>query len=865
MSRILWLRPPSGAAQGDHPRILVSGSSGVTSLRSSLSSDATFRSRWSTGIGQFTESGSLWNVFDQDDVPYNYAFASFLTAIRRSDDDLGIATWGSTWQEWFDKIVDWVYAATPTGPVKDGSHAPHAAAIALIYDNLYADLSTSQRSDFQGWIEAGFAANDYMDGGSVPVWDGGASNPHAGKLFSALASESFEDRLADAYLYTMRIVDSYDWMPMGFGIGRDFHRGIPRAYGLPFFMKALKNAGGYSDAETFDHFTNHLRDNWLIAWRGFIPHPNSGTAQFLQTSVTDKFHVQDARLFCHLDQICGAFMVNAMAYLRGRIDLSGTGISDQATLANSEDAYFGYLRTAFDTTHPGESDKLRDVTNAKIIGTNLHQQAKFWCFPAWWIDNAQESTAVAIDDAGIPRVRRYGAGTLEWTFIESQDLSLSGGTVVRYTHRRYDASGYEEGCRQNGRVHLHRNGPLFIQGGETGHGVNTRKRTAQANGCVSFIDPDLYGAFEVANLDDEDGGGTRIVGGDLGYKEIILATPRGDRGAITAWHADADVVAITSDLTRSYNCSAVTTGTGPKNVAKIDSFIREFVCVRDGADGTDRVTVFTYDRIELLDDRFRPMYHFVTGPPPDIDGTETEITPHAPSTDPIGQDPAETWTATGATMWEYPGATRVLVDNTVEPDVSTQGTGKGQLTFLEPSGANAYVRRMSGLNAESSEVPNGDGTPGMTPTGGWQPKAEWLSESTLARRAYTGTSAGWIAPVTWTEDVEFLMAYDLMDSTDTPETAEQLTCDAGSKAARVGGRAVVFSKAAGVHTSGTVTLPTAIAVVVLVNLTPNTEYDLTPDAGVTIDTAERTASSTGVLVVGVTVASEDALAFAEAA
>lgn len=860
-------RPGSPVQSGDHPRLFVAGQDGVTALRTELANDATFQSRWSTGVGEFTSAGGVWQDETPDDVPYNYAVASFLTAIRRSDNDLGIAsgTWGTTWQAWLDKILAWAYSDYPAGPVKDGSYPPHATALALVYDNLYPDLTSQQRTDFQGWVEEGFQNFEYMTGGGVPVWDGGASDDHFAKTFSALASESVADRLADAYLYSMRIVDSYDWMPMAFGLGRDFHEGIPRAPGLPMLLLALKNAGGYTDAQTIDHFTTHLRDNWLIAWNAFIPHPHSASSTPLKTWVSDKFHTQDARMLNHRTEVLGAFMANALGWLPGKIDLDGTGISDQATLADSEAAYFGYLRTVFDMATPGNAtEKLRNAVNAKEIGYRSNNQARFWCFPSWWLRNVPEASALSQSAAGVPYVRRYGPGTLEWTFIHSADWAHNAGTVVRYTHRRYGSSNYEEGTRQNGRWHAHRNGPLFIQGGETGHGVNTRKRTAQANGCLSFLDASLYGAFELANLDDEDGGGTRIIGsGANGYKDVILANANLDYGQVTAWYADSQVVAITSDLTRSYNSTAVTTGTGAKNAAKVSSVIREFVTLRDGSDGTDRVTVLTYDRITLTDADYRPMYHFVTGPPPDIDGTETEVTPHAPSSAPIGQDPSETWTATGPTMWDYANATRVLVDNTVEPDVLNKGTGKGQLTWLEPSGANAFVRRMSGLNAQSGLAPNGDGTPGMTPLGGWQPKEDWAGESSMEARAYTGTSAGWIAPISWGTDVEFLMVCDLMDSTDTPETAEALTCDAGSKAARCGARAVVFSVSASGHTSGSVTLPTAITLVVLVNLTPNAEYTLTPDASVTIDTAERTASNTGVLVVGVTVASQGDLDFAE--
>jgi hypothetical protein len=110
-------------------------------------------------------------------------------------------------------------------------------------------------------------------------------------------------------------------------------------------------------------------------------------------------------------------------------------------------------------------------------------------------------------------------------------------------------------------------------------------------------------------------------------------------------------------------------------------------------------------------------------------------------------------------------------------------------------------------------------------------------------------------------DTRFLIACDVMSSGDTPDPALALTCDAGSVAARCGASAVVFSKDAGGHSAGNVTIPSGVTLVVLANLPPAQARSVVGGGGLTITTSNRTASggltspgvanNNGRLVVGV--------------
>jgi hypothetical protein len=359
--------------------------------------------------------------------------------------------------------------------------------------------------------------------------------------------------------------------------------------------------------------------------------------------------------------------------------------------------------------------------------------------------------------------------------------------------------------------------------------------------------------MKLVDLDEYDEGGVRGGGSGLQTKAQILAKASlTDFGDVTHWFADDKVVALTSNLTRSYNSSLVQHGDPAYNAPKISAFVREFVVVQRGADGTDHERVFTYDRITLLDTKYRPYYNLCPGPPPVIDGVET------PSTWPGTSDPALTangkypWEARGPNRWEYAGATCMTVDNVTEPQDAIPGNGKVRVTWLQPSGGRALVHKRGGTSAHSLGDPLAEGAPYYNHYGGWMGlDGEWFKTKALNVRAYAGLYTVAISPNPVTLDTRFLMAADVMDAGDAPDPATNLTCDAQSVAARCGASAVVFSKEAGTHSAGNVTVPNGVKLVVLVNLPAGQTRSLVPGGGLTITASSRTASSTGVLVVAV--------------
>lgn len=840
--RRLRLRAPRGVEEApaeDHPRILTT-SAGLTSLRAAVKSDPDLQARWQTAATQIEDANSTWHTAPND--AYMLAFIAFLMAVRTSDDDLGI-TWGETWQTYVDHILD----VAINQMAQSGQPDPIAVGQALIYDCLYPVMTTEQRASLAAAVEAGWTGHQFSLGNSVQVWDNGASETFFAKALCGLASESFAERLNDIYLYSMRVVDGNEWMGYGFGLGREFHEGFPSRQGLPLLLHALQNAGGYTDAQTIDRFLVHLRDNWHLCTQAIIPHP-SAAAQPANFFLQDKFHTQDPDIIHHRKRNVSANMLWAMALLPGKMGLSASGMSDQATLANSEAAYLGYLHTKFDEVVNGAShNRVTDVTRICTRFGDPSFTANFWAFPAWLIHNAQQATAVSHTDAGIPRVRRFWPGTLDWTFIESSDFSPTSGSVIRYRHRKYGASQYEEGCRQNGCWTLHRNGPLLIQGGETGHGTTTKRATSWANGGVSFFDPDLYPDFTFPNSDDDDSSYQRAVSGDGFYKEQILANAALDFGDVTGWYADASAVAISSDLVRSYNSSVIQTGSIATNAPKVSAFTREFVTIRHGGDGTTREKVFTYDRITLVDVTIQPRYHLVPATQPDIDGTEDAVTPWSPEQ----ADETYNWYATGPTRWNYTGATRLRYQNDAEPDAPTPGTGKVQVTWLEPSGGDVTVQKLSGINCVSKVTASRDGAPTVNPWGAWVGSSDQATGWPDDKQAYVGMASVAISPTdieAWnTAGGHFLIACEAMAVGDTPSTPTTLIADATSIGAQCGPSAVLFGKD-GERASGSVTIPSGVVRLVITNLPPSTAITLTPTT-LAIESEGRTSSDSGVLVV----------------
>jgi hypothetical protein len=107
---------------------------------------------------------------------------------------------------------------------------------------------------------------------------------------------------------------------------------------------------------------------------------------------------------------------------------------------------------------------------------------------------------------------------------------------------------------------------------------------------------------------------------------------------------------------------------------------------------------------------------------------------------------------------------------------------------------------------------------------------------------YAGLYTVQVMHTAFNPDTRFLVVCDVMSSTDSPDTAAGLACDANSVAARCGASAVVFSKDAGGHRAGYVTIPAGVALVVLANLPAAEPRTLTTSGGLTITTTNRRSS-----------------------
>ncbi|HET9942499.1 MAG TPA: hypothetical protein VFR05_04120, partial [Terriglobia bacterium] len=515
--RNLRISPQAAAADSPiarraHPRTFLSPST-LTELQSQLSRDAAFRERWQTAISQFESgAGTKWTASPVTDV-YALAFAACLVCLRGTGDQ-GLR-WGATRQAYIDKILAGVNSPSV---VKSGQNGSHAAGIALIYDFLHADLTAQQQRDFQGWIQLGYDKGKWASARNY--WDGGASNDHEGKFFSAIVLDNAETTLAMAYSETIAAVESQNWMGWATGRGYEWSGDVPRFAGLCACLLTLKNAGGYTDADTFDRFTVHLRDSAQLVRQFTIPHPSLDRRA--GKNFMDRVHQEGPGEFKSLGLNVGAHILWAMAVLPGKVTLANaSSFSSEATLAKTEADFFGYLSYEWNRRVAGDATRnLRRVIEMNGIANGSPVPTRggtytFYSFPAWLILNAQETAPVEPSAAGIPKVRRWWPGTLEWTTIKS-DLGATmetTGSAITYHHRRYWVNNYETGVQQNGSWHVHRAGPLLIQRGSASHGPISRKATWGANGTVTFVDAKEWPAMALVNRDDYDEGGIRGAGG----------------------------------------------------------------------------------------------------------------------------------------------------------------------------------------------------------------------------------------------------------------------------------------------------------------------------------------------------------------
>lgn len=832
----------------------------MATLESQLAGDATFLARWQTAVTQF-ESGANTKWDDNPCVdPYALAFGAMLAYVRTNGDQ-GL-TWGLTRAEYIDRVLTGIYHPAI---VKTGSTAAstHTVGIALVYDFLYNDLTSTQRSDMEGWITLGYNASSYLSGRNH--WDG--NNNHVQKVFAALALGG--DKIAEAYSETIIAIESQEWMGYAIGVGYTWTDSEPMFIGLCGCLYAIKNAGGYSDAQTWDRMLTFLRDAPILIRQFVIPHPSLAVDS--DKLYNDRYNQEGPTEFKSIRLQVGAHLLWALAILPGKVNISSaSSYSNQSTLANSESDYLGYVADELKRLFPGTSRSHYDVKNMNGLNSfgpepTIGGWAAFFSVPVWLIMNLNDRAAIAPGTAGIPKVRRWWPGTLDWTTIRS-DLGSTRdttGSLMTYVHKRYYHNSYDGNCFQNGSWHLHRAGPLLGQRGSDSHAPLSRKATWAANGTVTFVDSTEWPQFQAVNKDLHDEGGIRGAGGTRVGKTQILADPLCDFGPITNWYADTQVVAITSNLLRSYNSNnaggttEVQYGTEATNQKKISHFTREFVAIQRNGDGTDHERIFTYDRITLTDTKFQPRYNLNPLPPTaTIDGTETEVLGiGAGTSDAAKLDLAGPWEATGPIKWTYSNATCLTVDTVTEPSDAVPGSGKARVTWLRPSGAGVIVTKRGSNNINqinASGAGSYDNQPALGEFDGWH-GVDGVWDDNLGRRAYAGTFTVVVSPVTVTLDTRFLVVADGMAASDTPDTAAELTCDANSVAARCGATAVVFSKETGTRSTGSVTIPSGVTFVVIVNL-PASQVTTLGVTGTLFVTSSNpvTASSTGVAKVTVT-------------
>jgi hypothetical protein len=728
----------------------------------------------------------------------------------------------------------------------------HALAHGLVYDLLHQDLTPAERNKINGWIV------DLLDRATKLTWqsqgghwDDQTSDEHTARVILSIAADDGLTRADKALRESTDYADAHEAMQYGEGLGYAWKDQTVANLAPLMSLWVLKNAMGLQDADTIDRCLTSFRDMWQHVRQFTIPHPGlASPAMWKQARVNFQAPLVPSY---HRGVNVAANMLWALAVLPGKVDLKNDGtLSNQPTLARNEDALFGYARHIMDQAVPGRPPLSETVKDYKWIFTGSPANEKghmqtFLAFPPWLILNVQPRPAMTPEAAGIPRVRRWWPGTLNWvTIIGGAWEDGADQSLIAYSHRRWYTNNYTAGLAQNGMWQVHRGGPLLIKRGSTSHGP-VGKATWAGNGTVGFYDL-TNPEFTLGPDLDADRGEIRIAENTHDHFQDMLADQSADFGQITSWFADDQVVAITSDLTRSYNSTQIAVN----GVPKISAFTREFVCVQRGADGTGHERIFTYDRIAALGNgRYQPRYNLCPATNPDIDGTEVPFAPWYPGSAGISiSEPAKaTWKANGPVRWDYTKATRLIYDSATQAIPTHGGTASGNgkvcVTWLDPSGAGVAVRKRGGtaMHWEPTINRNVDGAPSFGPYGELMGKdGAWNDVNGPDKWMYAGLYTVQVMHTTFNADTRFLFACDVMSSGDAPDSAAALICDANSVAARCGASAVVFAKDARGHRSGTVTIPSGVTVVVLANL-PRGEVRNLSGSGLRITTTNRTASA----------------------
>jgi hypothetical protein len=141
-------------------------------------------------------------------------------------------------------------------------------------------------------------------------------------------------------------------------------------------------------------------------------------------------------------------------------------------------------------------------------------------------------------------------------------------------------------------------------------------------------------------------------------------------------------------------------------------------------------------------------------------------------------------------------------------------------------------------------VKNQDRSPSFGPWGELYGKdGAWSDVNSPDEWMFAGLYTVQVMATQFNPDTRFLMACDVMNSTDTPSPAQSLPCDPGSAAARCGASAVVFSKSPSGHSAGSVTIPAGVTLVVLANLPAGEARTINASGGLAITTPNRIASA----------------------
>lgn len=859
---ITLLDDDNPVAQDEHPRTLLTSASRAALRASILANTNGHGDRWQDALDDFEGAGSYWafgpgHANGRD--PITCAYAAFLACVRlpggTPSDDLGL-TWLSSHATYITRITDAM--ATWTSYT---SNKYQQYAIGLVYDLLYEHLDADQKAFLVSRMTTLLGAGTPMQWQSTGGhWNDQTSTQHNALTAMSIAMEDFADRSTKVLQEMIDWCDAHETMQNGEGLGYAWKNAYTANLGPISAAYMCRNAYGLSDAASVEHCLVSMRD--AATQLRVLTAPHAGySSNKLWMNVRMNFMGPDS--VYHREANVGAFMLWATWLLPGRSNINPGRAYSHVPLANTEADLLAWFRHVSDQIPTGWSTErtlYRAATNPKWVRSEAPDKEKghFHVFNSiipWLIENVQLPTAKNSADAGLARVWRWWPDTLNWVTVMGGTLeSGPDASLIVYGHRRYWSNNYTAGTYLNGGWQVFRGAPLLIKRGSASHG-GWSKDPAAMNGTCQFFD--TQGAIEAewaAGL-DADRGGPRDANSYPHYADMV-ADQVNDLGNIVRYYTDAKVVALASDLTRTYNCLDIQTNGAPKT----SSYIKEFVVIQRGADGTDHEHIVEYSRIAVLGNgRYQPRVTFNPPLNPTIDGTETPFTPHFPDPNGVASNNAGTWKATGPVRWDYAGASKITFDNVVcsNPPFGGSGVGNGKMevTLLRPSSTGSVVRKRGGLNQywDPSLGADYDHAPHFDPFGVLRDyDGEWFKRSATLWHQQVGLYGVQVWHETFAADTRFLFGVDVMPSGATPATTTELTCDGGSVACRVGASAVRFKESNGTSSTGTVTIPAGVVLVVLNNLPVSTEMELGVTSTLEVTSSERTTSPEGVLVVEVT-------------